>query len=361
MIFSRKKEVAAIDIDCGGKRGLVSVVLPVYNGEGYLKEAIESVLCQTYEEWELIIIDDGSTDSSLAIAKDYAAKDERIRAVHQENQKLPKALNNGFALAGGEYYTWISADNRFLPDFLSVMVGELLKHKSADMVFGNQYLINEEGKRILGHNWFEFPPGSGAVCFPPATPLLNTIPNNTIGAAFLYRAGCDAVLGGYSPNLFLLEDYDYFMRMNSFFCIRHISHREPSYEYRFHPESLTAHDGELKITASRPRLMEFDAYRRKTYQEFLAVEYVGMPKEIQAQLKKKGFFHAEDVDVSIVWDGPANPEKLSYRIAPEETGVYRIYKGEDLLAQVKNKKDLAGFLRLRIFSDLLRQEEEYFF
>ena len=361
MRISRKKQLSARNIDCGGKQGLVSIVLPVYNGEDYLKEAIESVLCQTYSFWELIVMDDGSTDHSFQIATEYAEKDERIKVVYQENQKLPKALNNGFALAGGEFYTWISADNRFLPDFLSVMVGELLKHKKADMVFANQYLINETGKRLLGHNWFEIPPGSGAVCFPPATPLLNTVANNTIGAAFLYRAGCEAVLGGYSPNLFLLEDYDYFMRMNSFFRIRHISQREPVYEYRFHADSLTAHDGELKITASRPRLMDFDAYRRKIYQEFIAVEGVDLPEDIQIQLKKSGFFHTTEVDVSIVWEKEAEPGKLSYRISPEEDGGYWIYKGKELLAGVKNKKDLAGFLRLRILSDLLRQEEEYFF
>ena len=179
--------------------GLVSVVLPVYNGEDYLNQAIESVLAQTYQKWELIVVDDGSDDSSRRIAEEYAKTDSRIQVHSQENQKLPRALNNGFSQAKGEFYTWISSDNRFLPGFLDAMVGELEGHPGADMVFGNQYLIDDRGERITGHGWFEFPPNSGAVCFPPATPLLNTVANNTIGAAFLYRAGCDAVLapGGY--------------------------------------------------------------------------------------------------------------------------------------------------------------------
>ncbi len=318
----RLPRLLAKDILTGAEPGLVSVVLPVYNGEKYLKEAIESVLAQTYRTWELIVVDDGSTDQSLAIAREYAEKDGRIRVVSQENQKLPKALNKGFSLAKGEFYSWISGDNRYLPGFLEKMVEELQKHPKADMVFGNQYLIDDAGNRITGHGWFEFPPGSGAVCFPPATPLLNTVANNTIGAAFLYRAGCDRVLGGYSPNLFLLEDYDYFMRMNSLFRIRHRT-GEPLYEYRFHPDSLTAHDEELSITASRPRLMEFDAHRRQVYKEAVA-------------------------------DNP------SYRVEKREDG-YRVMKNQQVLAILKNKRNLAVFLQFRGLMDQLRKEETEFF
>lgn len=310
------------DILTGGVPGLVSVVLPVYNGERYIREAMDSVLAQTYRSWELIVVDDGSTDQSLAISKEYAEKDSRILVVHQENQKLPKALNRGFSLAKGEFFSWISADNRYLPEFLEEMVAELQRHPKADMVFGNQYLIDDAGSRITGHGWFEFPPGSGAVCFPPATPLLNKVANNTIGAAFLYRASCDRVLGGYSPNLFLLEDYDYFMRMNSLFRIRHRK-GEPLYEYRFHPDSLTAHDEELSITASRPRLMEFDAYRRRVYREQIGVE-----DTCRTEKTKDGF---------------------------------RVTKDGEVLAILKNKRNLSAFLRLRGLMDRLRGEEKEFF
>ncbi len=336
----------AKEIDTGGVPGLVSVVLPVYNGEKYLKEAIESVIFQTYRNWELIVVDDGSLDQSLEIAKEYAGRDERIRVISQENQKLPRALNNGFSLAKGEFYSWISGDNRFLPEFLEKMVEEMNRHPEADMVFGNQYLIDEEGERITGHGWFEFPPGSGAVCFPPATPLLNTVANNTIGAAFLYRAGCEAVLGGYSPHLFLLEDYDYFMRMNSLFRIRH-RRGEPLYEYRFHPDSLTAHDQELKITASRPRLMEFDAHRRKCYREKVAGEIQG--------LSGGGMWWCRRWGVTV-----PEKKKPEYQVEKEKTR-YRVWVADKVLATLKTERDLAKFLRLRVLSDRLRQEEKEFF
>lgn len=338
--------LSAKEIDTGNFPGLVSVVLPVYNGEKYLKEAIESVMAQTYRNLELIVVDDGSTDQSLAIAKEYEERDRRIYVVSQENQKLPRALNRGFSLARGEFYSWISCDNRYLPDFLEKMVEELNTHPKADMVFGNQYLIDGEGARITGHGWFEFPKNSGAVCFPPATPLLNTIANNTIGAAFLYRAGCDRVLGGYSPNLFLLEDYDYFMRMNSLFRIHHRK-GEPLYEYRFHKDSLTARDQELKITASRPRLMEFDGYRRRCYREPLETTVKGLSAGMKKKLHRLG-----------VTAEAGNPG--SYQVEKTEKG-YRIQKGEQSLATLKNERNLAIFLRLRLLSDRLREEEKEFF
>ncbi len=333
-------------IDTGGTSGLVSVVLPVYNGERYLAEAIESVLSQTYQNWELIVVDDGSGDQSRRIGEEYARKDSRIQVISQKNQKLPRALNNGFARAKGEFFTWISADNRYLPRFLEAMTEEMAKHPWADMVFGNQYLIDEAGTRITGHGWFEFPPGSGAVCFPPATPLLNTVANNTIGAAFLYRSGCDRVLGGYSPHLFLLEDYDYFMRMNSLFHIRH-RRGEPLYEYRFHPESLTAHDEDLHITASRPRLMAFDARRRREYGEPVSCRIQDVSHEMKHRLSRLG--------VQVTESG-----ELQYRIEKTETG-YRVWKDDVALAVLKNRRDLAGFLRLRAVSDRLREEESEFF
>ncbi len=343
--------------------GLVSVVLPVYNGGGYLAESIASVLAQTYSQWELIVIDDGSTDGSGAVAEDYARQDPRIRVYRQENQKLPRTLNRGFSMARGEFYTWTSADNRMLPDFLERLVKELKGHPKADMVFGNEFLIDQKGERITGHGWFEFPRGSGAVCFPPATPLLNTVANNTIGAAFLYRAGTEAVLGGYSPFLYLLEDYDYFMRMNSLFRIRHIARRAPIYEYRMHPDSLTAHDGELKITASRPRLMEFDAYRQSQYKRPIPALFCGLPEGVEGRLQKNGFLPvAQGAKVGIFWSGMEVPhDGIWYQVSPLKKGGYQVTGSEGRGVFLAGEKDLGRFLRLRAICDLLRQEEEEFF
>jgi glycosyltransferase involved in cell wall biosynthesis len=95
---------------------LVSIILPTYNGSQYLSEAIESCLHQTYENWELILVDDCSTDATPQIIGRYVGRDPRIRSIrHASNKKLPEALNTGHAAAQGEYLMWTSDDNRLLP------------------------------------------------------------------------------------------------------------------------------------------------------------------------------------------------------------------------------------------------------
>ncbi len=262
--FSENK-TEKFDIPC--EKGLVSVVLPVYNGEKVIKESIESVLSQSYEKFELIIVNDGSTDNTLEIISAY--NDKRIKVINQENKKLPQALSVGFRAAKGEFYTWTSADNRMLKDCLKTLVENLEKKPDADMVYGNMQLINIKGKVKRGHFWFEKPLFSGNVCFPKSADALNTFANNTIGAAFMYRAKAAYVLEDYSKYKTNLEDYDYWMRMNSLLKIEHIDEEKPIYQYRIHNESLTAHDKELGITKNRYKLMVLDDFRRDFYMSVL--------------------------------------------------------------------------------------------
>ncbi len=256
-----------VEVPC--QKGLVSVVLPVYNGESVLSQSIDSVLNQTYSDFELIIVNDGSTDKSLEIAKFFAQRDKRIKIIDQENKKLPTALSVGFREARGEYLTWTSADNIMLPDCLEILVGNLERKKDAAMVWGNMRLIDKRGKIKRGHFWFEKPLFSGNVCFPKSADCLNTYANNTIGAAFMYRRTAAFILEDYSRFKTNLEDYDYWMRMNSLLKIEHIDEEKPIYLYRIHNDSLTAHDKELGITKNRYKLMVLDDFRRDFYMSSL--------------------------------------------------------------------------------------------
>lgn len=247
-----------------GVKGLVSIVLPVFNGENYLADALRSVLEQTYAYFELIIVDDGSCDKTKSIAESFCTQDSRIRLIcHDENMQLPAALNTGFRAAKGELYTWISHDNIILPTFIETMKNELDSNPGTAMVYGNMRLIDENGGILRGRGWYEYPPMSGNVILPDNTDCLNDVANNTIGAAFMYRASVAEFIGEYSAGRFGIEDYDYWMRMNELFCLRHTVFSEPLYLYRFHSKSLTSKDAELKITENRPELMEFDLLRRK--------------------------------------------------------------------------------------------------
>ncbi len=256
-----------IEVPC--EKGLVSVVLPVYNGSTVLAKSIESVLNQSYKNLELIIVNDGSADNSLEIAKSFAGRDKRIKIINQENKKLPTALSVGFRAAKGEFFTWTSADNIMLPDCVKILVENLQRKPDTAMVYGNMRLINKDGKIKRGHFWFEKPLFSGNVCLPKSAEALNTFANNTIGAAFMYRKSAAYILEDYSKFKINLEDYDYWMRMNSLLKIEHTDEEKPIYLYRIHGDSLTAHDKELGITKNRYKLMVLDDFRRDFYMSAL--------------------------------------------------------------------------------------------
>ena len=89
----------------------VSIIVPVYNAERYLRQAIDSVKTQTFQDWELILVDDGSTDSSNAICHEYADADKRIRLIEKENGGLSSARNAALDIAIGEYIFFLDADD----------------------------------------------------------------------------------------------------------------------------------------------------------------------------------------------------------------------------------------------------------
>ncbi len=256
---------AASGIHCPGDEGLVSVVLPVYNGADLVHESLDSLLSQTYSNFEIIAINDGSTDRTGEVLDDYAKRDPRVRVIHQQNRKLPRTLSRGFRMARGQFLTWTSADNRCKPEFMQSMVDCLERHPDWDMVYANVDIIGDEGGPLRDSPWFagyQVPPGSEHVHLPHDPGELNTWANNYVCAAFLYRSRVAWLLGDYSRYRFTTEDYDYWMRINEMLTLRHADFDEPVYDYRFHDESLTARDEELGITRGRDRLMVFDDFRR---------------------------------------------------------------------------------------------------
>lgn len=121
----------------------VSVVIPVYNGENYLRLALESVLRQTFQDLEIIVIDDGSKDSTPDIAQSFG---ERVRYVRQENAGVAAAVNHGIRLARGRYFAWLSHDDLWAPEKLSAQL-EALQHVDGPAVcYTDIKLIDGEGK-----------------------------------------------------------------------------------------------------------------------------------------------------------------------------------------------------------------------
>ena len=155
----------------------ISVVLPTFNGERWLADAISSVVSQTEKDWELIIIDDCSTDSSLEIAQSFALKDERIRVISNKvNRKLPESLNIGFEHATGKYWTWTSDDNLFKPNALEKLSAFLDSHPNVDLVSMSFDFIDENGNVV----------GIFDDCFSHERCAADLLINCNVGAAFLW-------------------------------------------------------------------------------------------------------------------------------------------------------------------------------
>ena len=124
-----------------GDNPLVSVIIPVYNGERYLAKTIDSVLAQTYQFIEIIVIDDGSTDGSTKIAQSY----EAVRYIHQPNQGVPVARNTGIAAAKGEFIAFLDQDDTWDTNKLALQVEYLVKNPELGYVIGKQRLFLERG------------------------------------------------------------------------------------------------------------------------------------------------------------------------------------------------------------------------
>lgn len=219
---------------------LISIVLPTYDGERYLGEALDSCLKQTYPQWELVVVDDASTDGTGAIISEYARGDERIRHVrHEVNQRLPAALNTGFAHSCGSLLTWTSDDNRFHPDALTRMARHMLAHPDTSVVYTDFALIDQAGAQTAVHR--------------VATPERLLSGDNMI-PSFLFRRAVYERVGQYAEDLFLAEDFDYWLRISCTGLVMEPLH-ELLYDYRLHPHSLTDEHKERAFHASEQALL----------------------------------------------------------------------------------------------------------
>ena len=135
---------------------LISIVIPVFNGERYLPACIDSILRQTLQNWELLLVDDGSTDKSGSICDEYAAKDSRIIVTHKKNAGQAAARNDGIAMARGEYVGFVDADDWLDANMYDEMLTEM-EQASADVVIcgyieeydGHQKIVSGDGCRMV--------------------------------------------------------------------------------------------------------------------------------------------------------------------------------------------------------------------
>ena len=184
-----------VDADKADRPLAVSLVLPVYNGERYLAEALDSIFAQSFTDFELIAVDDCSNDATPRILADYAARHPNMRVIRNaQNAKLPATLNNGFREARGEWFSWTSDDNTLDPDMLA-RLHEAAEAGDADIYYADFRFIDADGEVT----------GSCRAGEPH-----EIVVGNPIGCCFLREV--DGSLGGYDEALFGVEDYDFWLR-----------------------------------------------------------------------------------------------------------------------------------------------------
>ncbi len=208
---------------------LISVVIPSFNGQRFIKEAIESVIGQTYKDWELILVDDGSSDETPKIMLEYSHNYSNISFHrHSQNLGLPSALNFGFAKAKGDYYTWISDDNIFRNDALKTMIDAIV---DSDIVYANYDAIDENRAIISSQKTGK---------------IENIIFRYVVGPCFLYKAICHHKINGYDERYKTCEDYDFFLRLfYQNFCFKKID--QNLFLFRIHQQQMSSNKKNLLL------------------------------------------------------------------------------------------------------------------
>ncbi|TKV69598.1 glycosyltransferase [Marinobacter panjinensis] len=192
---------------------IVSVVTPTFNRADYLHHAIESVLAQTVDRFELLVVDDGSTDATPELMERYAG-DPRIRYFRQPNQGQSVARNRGIREARGDFVCFLDSDNAWLPDKLAKSLEVFRENPECHVVYGDYIEIDQWGRELGLNRMRRY---SGAI-----TPELlkdNFVSMNTT----MTRRGCFEVMGGFDEADRLAEDYGLWLRLSTRYCFYYLA------------------------------------------------------------------------------------------------------------------------------------------
>lgn len=231
-----------------GISGLVSIILPVHNGARWLAPALRSILGQVYAKIELIVVDDGSTDESLRIARCVCRGDARAHVLHQPHSGLGVALSAGHGRARGAYSTWTSADNLMGARSLEMLVRGLEARTDAILAYSDYRVIDAEGQPV-GAGAFrggERDRSDPSIVRVPRTDRGLALGDNFVGCSFVYRTWAQRVVGDWSDELGV-EDYDFWLRMAQLGSLVYVPTDGSPYQYRLHRDSLSARAAELRI------------------------------------------------------------------------------------------------------------------
>ena len=209
----------------------VSVVMPAYNVAAYLGEAVKSVQAQTVADWELLIVDDGSTDATQEIARRLADSDPRIKVLQKPNGGISSARNMALRASTGEFIAILDSDDVWEPTFLAEQLAIFALRPDVDIVTGNGWIL---GSRLDGQLARPFPD-------PRPHPTLQTIlaDETAVFIMSLFRRRVYEALGGFDETFRSNEDYDYWLRA-ALAGFRFWRNDRPLCHYRRRDDSISA-------------------------------------------------------------------------------------------------------------------------
>lgn len=229
----------------------VSVIIPTYNRATLLCDAINSVFAQSYTNFELIVIDDGSTDNTDAIINSF--QDDRLVYVRQENNGRSAARNKALSMASGRYIAFLDSDDLYLPDKLERQVNYMATHPSIGMLYTSAQCINEHGEQLKGHVYLASAEGhiyKDVAFFQPVTITLPTV---------MVRKEVFDSVGFFDEGMDRFEDTDMWRRIAKKCIIGIIS--EPTCLLRTH------HDNCLESQQPEMVIKHIDQYIAKVFME----------------------------------------------------------------------------------------------
>ena len=237
-------------VPSGKQMPLVSVMMPVFNAEEYIGQAIESVISQTYPYWELIIVDDGSTDGTSKIVERYV--DRRIKVISQINSGEATARNTALEAVQGEYLAFLDADDMWLPEHLEQTVSYLVNHPDADAVYSDGHYCDQNGLLLQTLSSLRRGPFEGQLF------------EQLVRASDVFGPPTCVVLGRhliqkynltFDPGIVIGPDWDFMTRYAEHACFGYVD--QPTCLYRVHQTNIT------KTTQSEQRALSLARCREK--------------------------------------------------------------------------------------------------
>ena len=286
----------------------INVIIPVYNYGKYLRQAIQSVLSQQFDDYEIIVINDGSTDNTAEVLREFESHPKIRLITHKKNQGLVRSCHEAIEASTGEYIVRLDADDYFDENALLVLSNVLDNNLEVGLAYPDYFLISEEGK-VLDH-----------VRLPKVGEEVKLLDLPANGAGTMFRRSCYEAVGGYDLSLRLEDNYDLWLKFLNRFKTYNVN--LPLFYYRRHGANMTLNSEKIlearryikqsfvakELKGAKPKALGIIPAKAHDYCDYLAIRELGgkpliaytIVEALKTELLDKVVFTTEDKRVAEV-------------------------------------------------------------